>query len=115
VGSETAPVTTIAAAVTDYAVVPERTLLKVDTQGYEAPVLDGAGDLLREFAMIQLELSFVPLYEGQALYAELVARLSALCFEWYGVDAAFVDPRTGRMLQVDGLFARTALLERPVT
>jgi FkbM family methyltransferase len=114
VGSERAPVTTIAQAVAEYAVSPERTLLKVDTQGYEAPVLDGAGELLREFAMIQLELSFVPLYDGQALYPELVTRLAGLGFEWYGVDAAFVDPRTGRMLQVDGLFARSALLERPV-
>ncbi|MDT4939646.1 MAG: hypothetical protein QOG80_3317 [Pseudonocardiales bacterium] len=110
VGSESAPVTTIADVVTKYAVQPAKTLLKVDTQGYEAAVLDGAGDLLGEFALVQLELSFVPLYDGQALYPELVARLAALGFEWYGVDAAFVDPRTGRMLQVDGLFARGALL-----
>jgi hypothetical protein len=78
-------------------------------------VLDGAGALLGQFAMIQLELSFVPLYDGQALYPELVARLAGLGFEWYGVDAAFVDPRTGRMLQVDGLFARSDLLTRPVS
>ena len=110
VGSETVEVTTIADAVQRYAVTPERTLLKIDTQGYEAPVLDGAGDLLGRFALVQLELSFVPLYDGQALYPELVARLAGLGFEWYGVDSAFVDPRTGRMLQVDGLFARRDLL-----
>ncbi|HLY34385.1 MAG TPA: FkbM family methyltransferase [Jatrophihabitantaceae bacterium] len=115
IGIESAPVTTIADVVATYGVAPERTLLKVDTQGYEAPVLDGAGELLREFALIQLELSFVSLYDGQALYPELVARLAGLGFEWYGVDAAFVDPRTGRMLQVDGLFARSSLLDRPVS
>ena len=96
IGSESVSVTTIADVVAAHGIVPDRTLLKIDTQGYEKPV--------------QLELSFVPLYDGQALYPELVERLGALGFEWYGVDAAFVDPRTGRMLQVDGLFARSALL-----
>ena len=110
IGSESVPVTTIADVVAANGVVPDRTLLKIDTQGYEKPVLDGAGELLAQFALVQLELSFVPLYDGQALYPELVERLGALGFEWYGVDAAFVDPRTGRMLQVDGLFARSALL-----
>jgi FkbM family methyltransferase len=110
VGHETAPVTTIADVVAGYHLVPERTLLKIDTQGYEAPVLDGAGELLAQFALVQLELSFVPLYDGQALYPELVERLQRLGFDWYGVDAAFVDPRTGRMLQVDGLFARQDLV-----
>jgi FkbM family methyltransferase len=115
VGSQRVPVTTLADVAAEHAVVPERTLLKIDTQGYEKPVLDGAGELLAQFALVQLELSFVPLYDGQALYPELVERLSALGFEWYGVDAAFVDPRTGRMLQVDGLFARSELLaDRPV-
>lgn len=115
VGSESVPVTTIADVVAAHEIVPDRTLLKIDTQGYEKPVLDGAGELLAQFALVQLELSFVPLYDGQALYPELVERLGALGFEWYGVDAAFVDPRTGRMLQVDGLFARSALLNsRPV-
>jgi FkbM family methyltransferase len=115
VGTESVPVTTIADVIATHDIVPERTLLKIDTQGYEKPVLDGAGELLGQFAMLQLELSFVPLYDGQALYPELVERLTSLGFEWYGVDAAFVDPRTGRMLQVDGLFARSSLLaDRPV-
>jgi FkbM family methyltransferase len=109
VGTESAAVTTLADVVRRYGIEPERTLLKIDTQGYEAPVLDGAGELLGRFALVQLELSFVPLYDGQALYPELVARLEGLGFEWYGVDAAFVDPRSGRMLQVDGLFARRDL------
>lgn len=116
VGSESVPVTTVADVAAEHAIVPERTLLKIDTQGYEKPVLDGAGGLLAQFALVQLELSFVPLYDGQALYPELVTRLNGLGFEWYGVDSAFVDPRTGRMLQVDGLFARSDLLAgRPVS
>jgi FkbM family methyltransferase len=107
VGTATAPVTTVADLVDAHRVDPDRALLKVDTQGYEAPVLDGAGSLLGRFAAVQLELSFVPLYAGQALHDELVARLAAAGYALYGLEAGFADPRTGRLLQCDGLFVRT--------
>lgn len=110
IGTAHVAVTTVADLVGAYRVEPARTLLKVDTQGYEGPVLDGAGDLLASFAAIQLELSFVPLYTGQQLYPELVDRLAGLGFATYGLDAGFADPDSGRMLQCDGLFVRSDLL-----
>jgi FkbM family methyltransferase len=107
VGVEKAPMTTVRDLAREHDIDPERALLKIDTQGYESPVLDGAGELLADFAAIQLELSFIPLYDGQVLYAELVQRLGALGFEMYGLDAGFADPNTGRTLQCDGLFVRS--------
>lgn len=38
--------------------------LKIDTQGFERQVLDGAPDCLRWIAGVQLELPAVPLYQG---------------------------------------------------
>lgn len=111
VRTETVPVTTVADLVREQGVDPARTLLKIDTQGYEAPVLDGAGDLLGRFAAISLELSFVPLYEGQQLFDQLTGRLREAGYTLYGLDAGFGDPRTGRMLQCDGLFVRSDLVE----
>lgn len=111
VGAVTVPVTTVTELVQAQGVDPARTLLKVDTQGYEGPVLDGARELLGRFAAVQLELSFVPLYEGQLLFDDLVARLSALGFVTYGLEPGFGDPRTGRMLQCDGLFVRGDLVD----
>ena len=99
-----APLTTVLQIVATHHVKPERTLLKVDTQGYEAAVLDGAGDLLREFAAVQLELSLVPLYEGQTLFHELDERLRNNGFVLFAVEPGFCDPATGRMLQFDGLY-----------
>lgn len=110
VRSETVPVTTVRDLVADHGVDPARALLKIDTQGYESAVLDGAGDLVGRFAAIALELSFVPLYEGQALYDDLVARLTAAGYSLYGLEPGFGDPDTGRMLQCDGLFVRGELL-----
>ncbi|PZS20039.1 MAG: FkbM family methyltransferase [Pseudonocardiales bacterium] len=109
-GTERVPVTTVAALVSEHRVRPGGALLKVDTQGYEGPVLDGAAALLADFAAVQLELSFVALYEGQQLFGELADRLAGAGYAMYGLDAGFADPRTGRMLQCDALFVRNDLL-----
>lgn len=80
--------------------------LKIDTQGYEDRVLDGATDLLGKAKGLQLELSFVPLYEGQQLFDALTERLRALGFSIWAIWPGFYDPRNGRMLQVDATFFR---------
>ena len=110
VGVEKVPVTTLADVLPLHDVDPARSWLKIDTQGYEARVLDGAGGRLGEFAAIQLELSFVPLYAGQALFGELVERLTTGGLVLFGLEAGFSDPRTGRTLQCDGVFVRADLV-----
>lgn len=106
VSSVLASLTTVQQLVAAHHIKPERTLLKIDTQGYEAAVLDGAGDALSEFAAVQLELSLVSLYEGQALFYELDARLRDIGFVLFSIEPGFCDPATGQMLQCDGLFIR---------
>lgn len=80
--------------------------LKIDTQGYEDRVLDGARDTVKNSRGVQLELSFVPLYEGQQLFEQLMARMRALGFEVWGIRPGFCDAQSGRMLQVDVIFFR---------
>jgi FkbM family methyltransferase len=50
-------------------------LLKLDVQGSELEVLQGAGEMLAAFDSILVECSFVELYVGQALAAEVIAYL----------------------------------------
>jgi FkbM family methyltransferase len=80
--------------------------LKLDVQGYERPVLDGASEVLKRIQVVEAELSLVPLYEGQALYREIVEFLISLGFDIIGLERGFTDARTGQVLQVDGVFAR---------
>lgn len=82
-------------------------LLKIDTQGYEMPVLEGAENLLPRIHGIQLELSLVPLYAGQILYKEMIEWLAGKGFELWGVMPGFSDQDSGRTLQMDGVFFRT--------
>ena len=85
-------------------------LLKVDTQGFEWEVLDGAAKALREVAAVQLELSLLPLYAGQRLWCDYVDRMDGLGFQLYFAYPAFTDTHTGQTLQWDGMFVRKSLI-----
>jgi FkbM family methyltransferase len=52
-------------------------LLKIDAQGYELRVLDGARELIArgQIPLVYLEVSFVPYYEGQPLFPEVYTYL----------------------------------------
>ena len=85
-----------------------RCFLKVDVQGYERAVLDGASDLLVDDRLlgVQAEMSLVPLYEGSLLWRETVDLLSDRGFELASLIPGFTDPTSGRLLQADGVFVR---------
>lgn len=82
--------------------------LKIDTQGFEWHVLDGARDTLPHIKGILVELSLIPLYEGQHMWREMIDRLEAEGFTLWSFKPAFFDQKTGRTLQVDGIFYRTS-------
>jgi FkbM family methyltransferase len=52
------------------------TLLKVDTQGFEMSVFQGAGDKLREIRAIMCEVSVNPLYAGTPIMIDVVTFLA---------------------------------------
>jgi FkbM family methyltransferase len=80
--------------------------LKIDVQGYESQVLDGASGILPRITGIQIELSLVPLYDRQMLYRAMIDKLDALGYELHAVLPVFSDARSGRLLQMDGIFIR---------
>ena len=86
-----------------------RPLLKVDTQGSELDILDGAGEALDRFVGAQVELSLVPMYAGTPLMSEVIDWLDARGFFLCELEPEFSDPGTGRLLQVNGLFANRAM------
>jgi FkbM family methyltransferase len=85
----------------------DRVFLKVDTQGYEAEVLAGAEGLLARMLGIQLEMSLVPLYEGEPAFRPMLDELAALGFEPYLFLPGYFERKLARQLQVDGVFMRT--------
>ncbi len=82
--------------------------LKLDVQGLEAEVLDGAALALQRIDLLELESSLVPLYAGETLFPAMLARLDALGFVPVGLSGNFEDAETGQLLQVDALLAPRA-------
>ena len=80
--------------------------LKVDTQGFEMNVLRGAEKSLERIGLMQLEMSLVPLYRGEILFDEMSRYLMEKQYILVSLEPGFSDPKTGRLLQVDGVFSR---------
>ena len=83
--------------------------LKIDTQGFEKEVINGALQSLSAFAGIQVEMSLVPLYEGESMYEELKKLIEQNGFELFSLEPGFSDPGTGKLMQVDGVFFRKSI------
>jgi FkbM family methyltransferase len=101
------PLTTVDELVREHKLPRKGAMLKVDTQGYEWAVLDGAAETLGGFELVLLELSLTELYAGQPLWQDIVVRMADAGFGVWAFQPEFVDPATGRTLQVNGLFYRS--------
>ncbi len=89
-----------------------RPFVKIDTQGFERRVLDGAAATISRVMGLQVELSIVPLYDEAPPMLEMLEYLDGLGFELMGLEPGFSDSQSGRLLQFDGVFYRPAVLEQ---
>ena len=104
-GSETVKLSRLDTIAKDYIKCETKSIfLKIDVQGLEKQVIEGATAILPLVKGIKLELSLVPLYEGQVLFKEMIDIIEKLGYELYGIEPGFTAEKTGRMLQMDGIF-----------
>ncbi|MDX1683703.1 MAG: FkbM family methyltransferase, partial [Saprospiraceae bacterium] len=87
--------------------IQNEVFLKIDTQGYEKQVLDGAKGSLDRIRGVQMEMSLLPLYKSEALFTDLILHMSELGYELYQLIPGLVNNQNGRLLQVDGIFFKT--------
>jgi FkbM family methyltransferase len=91
------------------ATAPSRCVfLKLDVQGYESQVLAGAAQLLDHTLAVQLEMSLLPLYQGETLMPQMHAAMTTKGFDLWDLEPSFRDPTTGRLLQIDAIFLQSA-------
>ena len=81
-------------------------LAKIDVQGYEDRVLHGGEQTLRRAAAMLVEMSFEELYERQPLFDSICQQVQELGFAYRGNLEQMNCPKTGRVLQVNGIFVR---------
>lgn len=78
--------------------------LKIDTQGYEFQVLEGAQKNLHLFKGILVEVSLTELYEGQKPWLEIINLIQSHGFKLWSVDRGFTNKKNGKTLQMDLCF-----------
>lgn len=101
------PVETLDAALRDESMISP-TLLKVDVQGFELPVLRGAERVLAQVNEALIEVSFVELYEGQAMAGDVLQLMLGAGFHLAGAYPSAVDS-SGIQVQADIHFVRPAV------
>ena len=100
---------TLDSVLKDYFDVLERgnIMLKIDTQGYEREVLEGAKETLSKTKIVLVEVSFEVLYAGQALFEEIHSEMSSAGYKVYNIIPGLTDNHTGRLLQADFIYRKS--------
>ena len=106
IDSEEITVRTLDSIFHEYYHLGERAYLKIDTQGYEKNVIEGACQALENIIGIQMEMSLVPLYENEVLFTTMIDYMSEKGYTLMSIEPVFSDPVTGQLLQIDGIFFR---------
>lgn len=83
-----------------------RPFLKLDTQGYDIEVFQGAGHHIHDLVGLQCELSLIPLYEGMPTIEDALAVFRAAGFDATGFFPVAVENATARLLEVDCVMIR---------
>lgn len=78
--------------------------LKIDTQGYEKMVLDGAVESLKNVLGIQIEMALIPSYQGSLTFEEMSDKLKNLGFKLTTIESGHYNKKTGELIEVDGVF-----------
>lgn len=81
-------------------------LVKLDLQGAEIQCLEGAAECLRHAHVVMLEVSFLPLYAGMPLLADVVAFMDSRGFRCYDIVGLLRRPLDDALAQGDVTFVR---------
>ena len=106
VDRERVPINTLDSVGLQYANSNSNIFLKIDTQGFEWQVLDGAVKVLPLVKGVLCELSLVELYKDQKLWLDIINRLEMSGFTLWSLHQGFADSQTSKTLQVDATFLR---------
>jgi FkbM family methyltransferase len=89
--------------------LPEVSLLKIDVQGYEKPVLAGAKQTLAKTKFLLIELNFMPQYDGGSWFGD-VHQILTRDFGFFLANASAPQVLNGRASMCDGLYVNLNLV-----
>ncbi|MCA1672105.1 MAG: FkbM family methyltransferase [Actinobacteria bacterium] len=88
-------------------------VLKLDTQGSELAILQGAEETLASVGLVEVEVEFSPIYDRQPLFGDVAAFMTDQGFELLYLNRTLVSrrqvyqgPSRGQLLFGDALFGK---------
>lgn len=96
----------------EYVEKQERVFLKIDTQGFEKEVLEGASNILAKVSGIKIEMPLQPIYDNVEWdIFELMQFFKSKGFTCVGISKVAVNQKSGVVHEVDGVFIKAKLLK----
>jgi FkbM family methyltransferase len=86
--------------------IDEPILLKIDVQGFEKEVIEGAINVLKSVRWILIETSFLNLYNGEPNFVEMLDILKSLGFHFKGPMNFHESPDKFNIIEMDALFVK---------
>lgn len=108
VGNEPVRLRRLDRVIAELGIDPARTFLKIDVQGSEAAVLNGAGSTLDAMPLVQIETSLRPIYAGESDFATMVGFFRERGFVVRGIRPVYFHPESREIMQVDLIAERNA-------
>jgi FkbM family methyltransferase len=106
VGRERVPLRRLDGLFNEWVRDGDRAYLKIDAQGFEPRVLEGARGALPRIVGIEVEMALVRCYEGERDWREMIDALNRDGFALHLLLPGYFERKLGRQLQVDGVFFR---------
>ena len=106
VATEKVPLRRLDGVFGDYAAAGDKPYLKIDTQGFERAVLDGAAGVMDRITGVQLEMSLIELYESETTWLGMIDHLAGHGFTPHLIIDGYFSKRLGRQIQADAVFFR---------
>ncbi|MCF8405471.1 MAG: FkbM family methyltransferase [Bacteroidales bacterium] len=87
----------------------EKTFLKIDTQGFEKEVLEGAKKILPGIDGVKIEIPLESIYQSvDWKLPDIITYFYEKGFTCQSLQPVAVNNKTGAVLEVDGIFIRTS-------
>ena len=85
----------------------KRNLLKIDTQGSDLAVFEGASACLDNIAMLQIEVPVVPIYEGSPAWMDVLQPIHQSGFRPVLAESGYFNKRLKGTIDMDIVFLRS--------
>jgi len=98
------PIKKVDSIIDHYYSSDQNLFIKIDTQGFERFVFEGCLESLEKIMGFQMELSFLPLYEGETLIQEMIGLLRQNRYYLMFIEPGYQNFQTGELVQMEGVF-----------